>query len=100
MEKETETKRKCPVCSAEEIQNDCFELTKPELFSSWAVYNKQNSAPAVIKFTESLLSQMKKIKSRPEHKIYLKLITTKKKSILQAGESQNENQKMYELKTK
>ena len=24
MEKEAETKRKCPVCSAEEIQNDCF----------------------------------------------------------------------------
>lgn len=62
--------------------------------------NKQNSAPAVIKFTESLLSQMKKIVSRPEHKIYLKLITKKKKSILQAEETQNENPKMYELKTK
>ncbi len=54
----------------------------------------------MIKFAESLLSQMKKIVSRPEHKIYLKLITTKKKSILLAEESQNENPKMYELKTK
>jgi hypothetical protein len=43
---------------------------------------------------------MKKIISRLEHKIYLKLITTNKRSILQAEESQNENQKTYELKTK
>ncbi len=61
------------------------------MVSSWAVYNKQNSKPSAIKFTEGLLGQMKKVITRPENKIYLKLITIKKRNAVHFEEGQNNN---------
>ena len=44
-----------------------------------------------MKFTEGLLGQMKKAITRPENKIYLKLITIKKRNVVHLEEGQDNN---------